>query len=461
MIKLPEFFIEVIASRSCYFLKNLKTALLRRAMLLVITALLALSFLQVVKYSPVMAVEPGQFTYLSEENIAPGGNWSGLAKPVDPYPVNQAGGITSGVQLKWETGLDESLVENIAGLHYVIYFGTADEMDLAGAVWPWADKTGLSYQLGMLEADTNYYWQVAARDSHGSENRSSIWSFNTFGVVSGRVTMGEAGLPDKEVAVYRFEGEDNWIKHVHTLTDENGYYLLGELPAGDYLVKLVQETPRFSGLLAVEGGYQDNIDFDLEDYDFQLLLNEGWNLVSLPRWAEDEGIAFPEPLEDYVESWMTFWEGEWEQGDDGMTLQEALNNPTRAVYINVLKPMIVSFRWAELTPELKYASQQLYPGWNLVSSSYEEDYRLVFTGLADFGHGGISHISVPNEVNGKKGFNYHLPWQNPLASIIAAEEDTLPVMYPLDGYWVQLNGDPVTYTTMVSAGVPEQKIAEE
>ena len=279
-----------------------------------------------------------------------------------------------------------------------------------------------------------------------------------YGSISGRVIKGEKVLPHAEVALMRSDEKGGWKKLSETVTCEEGSYRFELVAGGDYLVGLTSMSQWHPAFISLSGEKLEEI--DIGSYDFTLLLDEGWNLLSLPRWAADGGIVFPEPVEEYIEAWITFRDGNWIQGQNEITLEEALNNPAGAVYIKALKPTFISINWAEETSDLKTAEQMLSPGWNLISSSYEENYRIILAGLTDLGKGGLTQFYAPNEVNSKKSFNFFLPWEKPLQSMITAKEGGNLRMYPLDGYWVYLNGDPLTYSTMVSPYVPESKMAD-
>jgi len=279
-----------------------------------------------------------------------------------------------------------------------------------------------------------------------------------YGSISGRVIKGEKVIPHAEIVLMRSDEEGGWKKLSETVTCEEGSYRFELLAGGDYLVGLTSMSQWYPALLTLSGENLEEI--DIGSYDFTFLLNEGWNLLSLPRWAAHGEIVFPEPSEEYIEAWITFRDGNWIQGQNEMTLEDALNNPAGAVYIKTLRPTFVNVNWAEFTFDLETAEQELTPGWNLISSSYEDDYRLILAGLTDFGEGGLTQIYAPNEVNSQKGFNFYLPWEDQLQGMISATEGSKPVMYPLDGYWVYLNGNSLTYSTMVSPFVPESKIAD-
>ncbi len=403
------------------------------------------------------AFEEDLFTGVAENQDAGAIEPLTVDRPVGPYPKNKASGVDINTILSWQTGANRDNND----IYYLIYFGTAKNPELHAAIWPYDTGSRVVFEPDLLEPDSHYYWQVEARDRHNNTNRSPLWSFNTFAAISGMVTEDDSVLAGEEVIVLAYLGDGEWEQAALVETAEDGSYLAPGLPGGNYLIGLAGKDCWYPKLLTLNGGQHEEINLDKGAYDLEIVLNEGMNLLSLPRWAAADGIIFSQPFDEYVKSWMTYWEGAWENGSSEEPLIEALNNPVRAVYINVLQPTVLQFKWKEITTGLKYASQVLQPGWNLVSSSYEEDYRLVLAGLADFGSGGITDVSAPNEPNGRKGFSYHLPWQTPIVSITSPEAGNKPIMYPLDGYWVYLEGEPQEYKTMVSSAEVEKILIVE
>ncbi len=409
---------------------------------------------------PAEAVENRQQTERLENQAVVGSEdykTGNLQRPVDPYPKNQASGVDINTFLQWHA-LQGSEYEDI---YYLIYFGTTKDPELLAAIWPDNSVPRIQFEPGPLEVDGEYFWKVEARNSVDNMSRSHLWSFNTFGAISGRVSEGEKILAGVEVIFLAYQEDGSWEQVTLVETTRDGSYQAADIPSGKYLVGLADKSCWYPELLIVNGGHFENINLDISTYDLELVLSEGMNLLSLPRWAKEDGIIFPQPFEEYIESWMTYWEGAWSDGSCHESLIEALNNPVRAIYINIKQPTVVRFKWKELTIDLKYARQLLQPGWNLISSASEEDYRLVLIGLADFGTGGITDVSAPNELNNNKEFNYSLPWEIPVVNMVAPPEGTKPVMYPLDGYWVYLNGGSITYETIVSTAAVERKINDE
>jgi hypothetical protein len=182
---------------------------------------------------------------------------------------------------------------------------------------------------------------------------------------------------------------------------------------------------------------------------FQLTLNEGWNLVSIPLWAVQIKIN-----EDDIEACLTYREGRWLPLESEGSLYEELNNPAGAVFIKARQSTNVVFSWAVESPDRQFAWQQLTPGWNLVSSGLPVDALTILAGVYAGDAGGVSHIVGPNRENGRKEAGYHLPWPSGAISLSDQALAASHKIYPFDGYWVYLQGNPLVYSTPVGSEVP-------
>jgi PKD repeat protein len=72
--------------------------------------------------------------------------------------------------LSW-TGGDPDVEDTVT---YEVYFGTSISPPLVAE-----NLTETTYDLGMLDYSTEYYWQITATDNHGTSNGSGVWSFAT------------------------------------------------------------------------------------------------------------------------------------------------------------------------------------------------------------------------------------------------------------------------------------------
>ena len=91
-------------------------------------------------------------------------------EPSNPYPPNNAIGMSNNIILKWSGGdLDGDKVK------YDIYFGTNPNPPKIVN-----NQTGTTYNTGVLNTCTTYYWQIVAWDEHGAYTKGPIWIFRTF-----------------------------------------------------------------------------------------------------------------------------------------------------------------------------------------------------------------------------------------------------------------------------------------
>ena len=179
------------------------------------------------------------------------------------------------------------------------------------------------------------------------------------------------------------------------------------------------------------------------DYDFEIWIDEGWTLFSVPRWVESVDTTG-----GHIEAWLVFEDGEWHTGTEQQMLEEA-NNPLRAIFMKASEPVGLRFTWAEVIPENEFAEHNLNEGWNLIGSGMQESYRNVLANLIYDNTSGLTQIYAPNSFNKNKEMQYFMPWQQPLISLVSGGETPLETMSPLDGYWVYLSGDQTNYASII------------
>jgi hypothetical protein len=88
--------------------------------------------------------------------------------PEQPKPADGSIDQDLGIRLEWYC-----LDEDADSLTYDFYFGTSNPPGLIGTL-----NTYL-YNHERFEYETTYYWKVVAKDGHGHEVSSPIWSFTT------------------------------------------------------------------------------------------------------------------------------------------------------------------------------------------------------------------------------------------------------------------------------------------
>ena len=89
--------------------------------------------------------------------------------PSDPFPPSGETGVPIDTDLSWVGGdPDDDYVL------YDIYFGNSSPPHKVVSY-----QSNTTYDPGILENCTTYYWQVVAWDSWGASNKGSIWNFTT------------------------------------------------------------------------------------------------------------------------------------------------------------------------------------------------------------------------------------------------------------------------------------------
>ena len=101
----------------------------------------------------------GLVTYIATPNI-----------PSNPSPAHQAGNIPINADLSW-TGGDPDAGDTVT---YDVYFGTTATPPQVSN-----DQPGTTYDPGVLNYDTKYYWQIVATNNHGVSIQSPVWEFTT------------------------------------------------------------------------------------------------------------------------------------------------------------------------------------------------------------------------------------------------------------------------------------------
>ena len=90
-------------------------------------------------------------------------------QPSSPSPVDGASNVNINVTLSWTCSDPDGDT-----LTYDIYFGTSTNPPKVKS-----DSTTTTYDPGTLEHNTDYYWKIVAKDSHGATTSGPIWHFKT------------------------------------------------------------------------------------------------------------------------------------------------------------------------------------------------------------------------------------------------------------------------------------------
>jgi hypothetical protein len=87
-----------------------------------------------------------------------------------PAPANIAVNIALNANLSW-TGSDPDVGDNLL---YDVYFGTISNPVLVSA-----DQADTSFDTGILNPNTVYYWKIVTKDNYGMTTPGPVWHFTT------------------------------------------------------------------------------------------------------------------------------------------------------------------------------------------------------------------------------------------------------------------------------------------
>jgi uncharacterized protein (TIGR02145 family) len=91
------------------------------------------------------------------------------AEPSDPYPTNGATGVETNINLSWVCSDPDG-----DNLTYNIYFGTTEIPPLVII-----NNTDTTWNPGLLNLNTIYYWKIVAYDIYGDSTQGVVWNFIT------------------------------------------------------------------------------------------------------------------------------------------------------------------------------------------------------------------------------------------------------------------------------------------
>jgi len=99
--------------------------------------------------------------------------------PGEPFPPNGATDVDLGIDLSWIGGDPDG-----DPVTYDVYFNSSSPP--SQVVW---NQTGVTYDPGILDYETTYYWRIVAWDNHDVSTEGPIWSFTTTHPVELEVTI--------------------------------------------------------------------------------------------------------------------------------------------------------------------------------------------------------------------------------------------------------------------------------
>ena len=96
--------------------------------------------------------------------------------PRDPDPAHQATEVEVNAVLSWSGG-DPNIGDQV---YYDIYFGADSNPPYVETIGPYpSDQSELSWNPGILDCNTQYYWKIDAYDDHDCFTSGPIWNFAT------------------------------------------------------------------------------------------------------------------------------------------------------------------------------------------------------------------------------------------------------------------------------------------
>ena len=96
-------------------------------------------------------------------------------KPQNPFPADSSINVSIGTVMvvSWQQCTDPDAGDTVK---YDLYVGNSLPLGNTPIV---SDLINPSHGLGILQAGTDYYWKVTAKDNHGATNSSNVWRFRT------------------------------------------------------------------------------------------------------------------------------------------------------------------------------------------------------------------------------------------------------------------------------------------
>ena len=96
--------------------------------------------------------------------------------PSNPSPEDGETNVNPNVVLSFNGG-DPGLIEDVS---YDLYFGTESDPSFYTNIGLYlAEQKTISYDMGLLENNTKYYWKIVSEDSTGNITEGPVWEFTT------------------------------------------------------------------------------------------------------------------------------------------------------------------------------------------------------------------------------------------------------------------------------------------
>ncbi|MBS3741245.1 MAG: SUMF1/EgtB/PvdO family nonheme iron enzyme [Candidatus Cloacimonetes bacterium] len=191
--------------------------------------------------------------------------------PVNPLPQDNSTSVAVDTILSWECNDPD-----LDPITYDVYFGTETNPQLVNE-----DQSETTYDPGILNEATTYYWQIKATDDHENSTTGDIWQFTT---EAGGGIFSWCDVPAGEYT----QGEGDTIK-----TIDYDYQIMKYEITNQQYVDFMEEAAANKQIIidsnSVQGYYEGDQYYGAGNYEF-LAIGE----MDCPiDWAGAEFIIYP------------------------------------------------------------------------------------------------------------------------------------------------------------------------
>jgi len=206
-------------------------------------------------------------------------------EPSSPSPSDGATNVPIDADLSWTGGDPDG-----DPVTYDVYFGTSSPPSKVVS-----NQTGITYDPGILEYETLYYWQIVAWDDSDASNESPIWSFTTKAnnppnapSIDG-LTEGETGTEyDYTFVATDPDGDD--VYYYIDWNDDNVEEWIGPYGSGEEVT--VSHTWDEKGTYTIRAKAKDTNDAESDWGTLEVTMPVSYNSLFL-RFLERFPNAFP------------------------------------------------------------------------------------------------------------------------------------------------------------------------
>ena len=203
-------------------------------------------------------------------------------------PADGETGISLTPTLEWQAS-DPDFGDTLV---YDVYFGTAPAPPLVSS-----NQTDASYQPGVLQHFTTYYWKVVARDNSGSETESPIISFTTlsnppefsnFSPENG--STGVSLTPILSWSATDPDPDDTLVYDVYFGASDNPPLVSSNQTTSSYQPNMLSYSTRYYWKIVARdnhGAETSTSEFYFDTVSIDIILDHGFGNASYPQIATD------------------------------------------------------------------------------------------------------------------------------------------------------------------------------